>query len=238
MIDGLLHNDVIKSDIHSTDTHGYSETIIATTHLLNISYAPRIEYFKKQKLYLFKSRRHIDRSKWKIKPSSYVDTDLIIRHCDDIMRFIATIKLNEVTASEIFRRLISYSKQHGLYRALKAFCQIIKSLFILRYIDEVDLRQAIEKQLNKVEHSHNFTRAVSVGNPKELLETEKQEQEIAEGCKRLIKNCIICWNYLYLIQKLSDSDDPDYRAALLDEYDFSEEKLQDTVGIKPLKLAA
>ena len=50
---------------------------------------------------------------------------------------------------------------------------------------------------------------------KELIETEKQEQEIAEGCKRLIKNCIICWNYLYLIQKLSDSDDPDYRAALL-----------------------
>ena len=120
---------------------------------------------------------------------------------------------------------------------------------------EVDLRQAIEKQLNKVEQSHKFTRAVSVGNPKELIETEKQEQEIAEGCKRLIKNCIICWNYLYLIQKLSDSDDPDYRDALLDaltngsviswlhlnllgEYDFSEEKLQDTVGIKPLKLAA
>jgi len=73
-------------------------------------------------------------------------------------------------------------------------------------------------------------------------------------CTRLIKNCIICWNYLYLIQKLSDSDDPNYRAALLDalangsviswlhlnllgEYDFSEEKLQDTVGIKPPKLA-
>ena len=25
VIDGLLHNDVIKSDIHSTDTHGYTE---------------------------------------------------------------------------------------------------------------------------------------------------------------------------------------------------------------------
>ena len=169
-----------------------------TTHLLGYSYAPRIKNLKKQKLYLFNSRRHIDRSLWKIQPSSYVDTDLIIRHWDDILRFITTIKLKEVTASEIFRRLNSYSKQHGLYRVLKAFGQIIKSLFILRYVDEVDLRQAIEKQLNKVEHAHKFTRAVSVGNPKELIETEKQEQEIAEGCKRLIKNCIICWNYLYL----------------------------------------
>jgi hypothetical protein len=25
---------------------------------------------------------------------------------------------------------------------------------------------------------------------------------MAEACKRLIKNCIICWNYLYLSQTL------------------------------------
>jgi DNA invertase Pin-like site-specific DNA recombinase len=36
----------------------------------------------------------------------------------------------------IFRRLNSYSKQHGLYHALKAFGQILKSIFILRVIDE------------------------------------------------------------------------------------------------------
>ena len=49
-----------------------------------------------------------------------------------------------------------------------------------------------------IEHVHRFTRAVSVGNPREFLQAEKQEQEIAKACKRLIKNCIICWNYLYL----------------------------------------
>jgi hypothetical protein len=31
------------------------------------------------------------------------------------------------------------------------------------------------------------------------LSGEKIEQEIAEGCRRLIKNAIICWNDLYLI---------------------------------------
>ena len=34
VVDGLMRNDVIKSDIHSTDTHGYSEAIFATTHML------------------------------------------------------------------------------------------------------------------------------------------------------------------------------------------------------------
>jgi TnpA family transposase len=167
---------------------------------------------------------------------------------------IATIKLKEVTASDLFRRLNSYSKQHALYQALKAFGQIPKSLFILRVIDDPVLRQAIEKQLDRIEHVHRFTRAVSVGNPREFLQAEKEDQEMAEACKRLIKNCIICWNYLYLSQQLGEIGDAASREAflhavahgsaiswqhinLLGEYDFSEEKLEDSIGIRPPKLA-
>jgi Tn3 transposase DDE domain len=35
-----------------------------------------------------------------------------------------------------------------------------------------------ERQLNKIEHAHRFTRAVSVGNPREFIQAEKQEQKI------------------------------------------------------------
>src|SRR5271165_1369365 len=118
-------------------------------------------------------------------------------------------------------------------------------VFILRAM-------SIEKVLSGIEHVHAFTRAVSVGNPREFLQAEK-DQEVAEACKRLIKNCIICWNYLYLSQKLAEIDDPAKREELLlamahgsaatwghlnllGEYDFSEDKLQDSVGIKPPKL--
>jgi hypothetical protein len=66
-----------------------------------------------------------------------------------------------------------------------------------------------------LEHVHAFTRAVSVGNPREFLQAEKEDQEMAEACKRLIKNCIICWNYLYLSQKLAEIDDPARREELL-----------------------
>ena len=40
VIDGLMRNDVVKSDIHSTDTHGFSEAIFAVTHLLGIVSLP------------------------------------------------------------------------------------------------------------------------------------------------------------------------------------------------------
>lgn len=249
VIDGLMRNDVVKSEIHSTDTQGYSEVIFAITHLLGFSYAPRIKNLKKQTLYIFKSRQNRDQAGWKIKPVKYVNRKSIEECWDDILRLVVTIKLKETTASDIFRRLNSYSRQHTLYQALKAFGQIIKSLFILGYIDNVELRQAIESQLNKVELANRFTRAVSVGNPREFTQGEKEEQEIAEACNRLIKNSIICWNYLYLSQKLERMSDPHQKERLiaavishspmswshinlLGEYDFSDEKLEDSVGIQ------
>jgi TnpA family transposase len=253
VIDGLMHNEVVRSDIHSTDAFGFSELVFGVSHLLGFSYAPRFKNLKRQRLYIFKSRKGAERSSWKIKPTGYADDESAIQQWDDILRLIATIKLKEVTASDLFRRLNSYSKQHALYQALKAFGQIPKSLFILRLIDDPVLRQAIEKQMDRIEHAHRFTRAVSVGNPREFLQAEKEDQQLAEACKRLIKNCIICWNYLYLSQKLEEAEDAASREAFLDavahgsaiswqhvnllgEYDFSEEKLQDKVGIKPPKL--
>ena len=253
VIDGLMHNEVVKSDIHSTDTHGYTETIFGLTPLLGFFFAPRIKGVGKQTLYIFRPKNQADPD-WKIAPDKTVNADLIRANWDDLLRLAATIKLKENTASDIFRRLNSYSRQHTLYQTLKAFGQVIKSLFILRYANEVELRQAIEKQLNKVELSNKFARAVAVGNPREYTQTEKEEQEIAEACNRLIKNSIICWNYLYLERQLEQAVDPEARENMLrmiathspmswahinmlGEYDFSEEKLKDSLGVLPPKSA-
>ncbi len=251
VIDGLMRNDIVKSDIHSTDTHGYTEAIFGLTHLLNFSFAPRIKGLGKQTLYIFRPKSR-EKSDWTITPDKTINVNLIRDNWDDLLRLVTTIKLKENTASDIFRRLNSYSRQHVLYQTMKAFGQIIKSLFILRYVNEVELRQAIEKQLNKVELSNRFARAVAVGNPREYTQAEKEDQEIAEGCNRLIKNSIICWNYLYLERQMEKMTDVEAKENLLHmmatrspmawahinllgEYDFSEEKLKDSVGILPLK---
>lgn len=256
VIDGLMRNDVVKSDIHSTDSYGYSESIFAVTHLLGFAYAPRIKNLKKQSLYTFKSRHKKDQPEWKITQDKYVNEDIIIETWDDILRLVCTIKLKETTASEIFRRLNSYSKQHRLYQGLKAFGQIIKSQFILKYLNDVEFRQAIEKQLNKVELANRFTKAVAVGDPRGFTQAEREDQEIAESCNRLIKNSIICWNYLYLSDKLIRLEtQPQQQKSLitaisthsvmswshinmLGEYDFSDEKLADSFNIQPPKLQA
>jgi len=46
--------------------------------------------------------------------------------------------------------LSSYARRYALHRTLRSFGEIVKSLFILRYVDDPGLRRAIKRQLNKV----------------------------------------------------------------------------------------
>ena len=248
VIDGLMHNDVIKSDVHSTDTHGYSEIIFAATYLLGFEFAPRIKGLGRQQLSTFKHRNHYAEQGYTLLPERYIREPVIADQWDEILRFIATIRLKVTTASQLFKRLNSYSKQHPLYRALKEFGKIPKTLFILKYGDDLEFRQAIEKQLNKVEGSNKFSKAVSFGHSQEFIQSEKEDQEIAEACRRLIKNSIVCWNYLYLSRQLASEKNEERRAQLLEairhgsaatwahfnlhgEFDFSDERMVDSMGL-------
>src|SRR4029079_6202970 len=76
VIDGLMHNDVVKSDIHSTDTHGYTEAVFGAMHLLGFSHAPRIKDLKRQRLSIFKGRKDAGQPDWAVRPSGYIDTEL------------------------------------------------------------------------------------------------------------------------------------------------------------------
>ena len=88
--------------------------------------------------------------------------------------------------------------------------------------------------------------------PNGLEYAEKTDREIAEGCNRLIRNSTIYWNYLYLTQKIILVKSEEERKRLLDiiethcpqswasfnmpgEFDFSDEKLQNTTGVLPPK---
>lgn len=254
VIDGLMHNEVVKSDIHSTDTGGYNEVLFGVMHLLGFAFAPRIKNFAHRDLYAFEKRKHYQASGYRILPHGSIRPDLIAPQWDDILRLVATIKLKEATASQLFKRLNSYARQHPLYVALREFGRIPKSDFLLRYIDILELRQMVEKQLNKGENVHKFSRAVAFGNNQAFLSGEKLEQEIAEAGRRLIKNAIICWNYLYFSQKIAEADSEARRQELLTavrngsvttwqhinlqgEYDFSDAKLRDSVGLDALNIA-
>lgn len=246
VIDGLVQNEVIKSDIHSTDTHGYSEMVFGCSHFIKTAFAPRIKNISDQSIYAFSNKKTYENRGYKILPHGTINLKLIETYWDDILRFMTTIKLKHSSASQLFKRLSSYAKDHPLYRALKEFGRIIKSIFILSYLDDVELRQRIEKQLNKVESSNKFSRAVFFANDGEFKNGIKEEQEIMVACKTLIQNAIVLWNYLYLSQLLANNFDLEERKQMLEailrgsvivwhhinmqgEYDFTKHAANDSI---------
>ena len=105
----------------------------------------------------------------------------------------------------------------------------------------MELRQRIQKQLNKGESAHRLAHAVWHGRNQEFHAATRSEQLVAETCKRLLMNAIICWNYLHLSQHLARLP-PEQQAATLatlspfavlsyrhlnlhGEYDFSDQPL-------------
>ena len=208
VIDGLLHNDALKSTIHSTDTHGYTEIIFAILYFMGISFAPRFKKIKNQHIYSFDPRKEYVKKGYKILPCKRINIKLIEENWDDILRFMATIKSKHTPASQLLKRLSSYAKDNPLYKALKEFGRIIKSIYILTYFEDVELRQLVQKTLNQVEHSNKFAKAISFANNQELQYATKEEQQIALGCTTLIQNAIVFWNYLHVSQKIVDTKDP------------------------------
>ena len=216
VIDGLLHNGAVKSQIHSTDTFGFTSLVFGLTHLLGFGFVPRIKNFKKQQMYGFNSPKYYKELGYKLTPKRKIKEDIIKDSWDDILRFIVTIKERKTTTTQLLKRLTSYSRNHKLYTALKELGNIMKTNFLLVYIDDVKFRQRIEKQLNKIEASNRFSKAVFFGNSSEFTVATVEEQNIANNSKRLIQNAIILWNYMFITKKLQLASSKKDKDEILD----------------------
>ena len=72
-----------------------------------------------------------------------------------------------------------------------------------------------KKQLNRIESSNKFAKAIFYANNSEFKQADPVEQNIAVACKVLIQNSIVLWNYLYLSQLLTNCADESERAEML-----------------------
>src|SRR5919205_3757969 len=75
---------------------------------------------------------------------------------------------------------------------------MIRSLYLLDYIDSLPLRQHVQRALNRGESYHKLRRAVSYANFGRLRSKTEHEQQMWGECARLITNCIIYYNTMLL----------------------------------------
>ncbi|MDT0581504.1 Tn3 family transposase [Brumicola blandensis] len=193
-----ITEDEIIEHYHSTDTHGYTEAVFAGLHLMDVSFAPRIKNVHEQTLYAYGSQstsKHFDSP---IAPKTQINKKLILDNWDDILRLMASMKLKRCSASQMLKMLSSSERDNTVYRAFKEFGRLLKTHFILNYIDDEELRQKIQKQLNRVELGQKLADKVLFGRNGKLQVGLHDEIQLVMASNTLIRNMIILWNYLFL----------------------------------------
>jgi TnpA family transposase len=133
-----------------------------------------------------------------IRPSRKVSEELIIKEWPNIQRIMASLGCKEVTQSTIVRKLSSYRRQNQTKKALWELDHICQTLYILDFIDDVELRQSVQKALNRGEAYHRLRRAVAYVNGGKFRVKTEGEQQVWNECSRLITNAIIFYNMVLL----------------------------------------
>lgn len=148
VLDGLLyHESDLRIEEHYTDTAGFTDHVFALMHLLGFRFAPRIRDLGETKLYVPQGVQAYPT----LRP--LIGGTLNIKHVraqwDDILRLASSIKQGTVTASLMLRKLGSYPRQNGLAVALRELGRIERTLFILDWLQSIELRRRVHAGLNK-----------------------------------------------------------------------------------------
>ncbi len=201
VIDGLNNAD-FKIKYHYTDTHGYTEQIFALCYLLGFSFMPRIANFKNQKLYKPKGNLHFN--KLDAVFSGTIDLKLIIEQWDSLVRVAASLKNGIVSANVIARKLANSSNR--LAKAFTDLGRLVKTIYILRYVDDPKLRQKIRIQLNRGEARHQLAKYVFFANRGEFRSGDYFQIMNKANCLSLLSNAILIYNTLQIREVIKSNE--------------------------------
>ncbi len=193
VLDGLLENNsILKIKEHTTDTHGYTEIIFALCYLLGYYFMPRIRDLKDQQLY--KVEKNVDYGAFSPLLSKTVDMDIIEEQWESMIRVTQSLKQRTAPANVIVQRLSNNYPSDRLSKAFTNLGRIIKTEYILRYITDKDLRQTVQRQLNKGEYRHKLPRWIFFANQGEFTTGDYEEIMNKSSNLSLVSNAILYWN--------------------------------------------
>ena len=197
VLDGLLyHESDLRIDEHYTDTAGFTDHVFGSMHLLGFRFAPRIRDLKETKLYI--PGKSADYPALEKLIGGKLNIKHLRSHWTDILRLTTSIKQGTVTASLMLRKLGSYPRQNGLSLALREFGRIERTLFILDWLQNVELRRRVHAGLNKGESRNSLARAVFFNRLGEIRDRSFEQQQYRASGLNLVTAAIALWNTVYL----------------------------------------
>nr|WP_269447758.1 Tn3 family transposase [Legionella fallonii] len=124
---------------------------------------------------------------------------LIIDEWDNILRIIASIAMKETSQSTVIRKLSSYTKTNSTLKALIEFDKIIMSIYMLKYIDDVEMRRCVHRALNRGEAFHQLRSAILKISGKQLLGKTDKMLEINNQCNEIKRLSPVAWQHFNML---------------------------------------
>jgi TnpA family transposase len=129
-----------------------------------------------------------------VKPNKQVNRALIVEEWDNILRILVSLALKKTTQSKIVQKLSSHKKNPTL-NALIALDEIMMSDYLLDYIDNKEIRMAVQSSLCRGESYHQLSGIIAKVNGGRMLNGKSEiELDINAQSIRLIANAVIHYN--------------------------------------------
>lgn len=202
VLDEILGNetDLVILE-HTTDTTGYTDLLFALFDLLGLQFSPRIRDISDQRLCKVKNIPGISGPGPVVYPelkfTTTVNPGYIKQRWEDMLRLAGSLKRGYVTASLLISKLQSYPRQHNWTYVLQQYGQLIKTIFILRYLKSIPLRKKIHAQLNKGEALHALRTWLWFGGDGVIRRKQEDDQQEMVASLNLLTNMIVVWNTVY-----------------------------------------
>lgn len=205
LLEGLLEQLTSLHPVEiMTDTAGYSDVVFGLFWLLGYRFSPRLADIGEARFWRIDNSANYGVLDGLTK--NKINTDLITSNWDDMLRVAGSLKLGTVNASDLMRSLQRGNQPSTLAKALGELGRIIKTLYLLSYIDDETYRRRILTQINRGESRHSLSRTVFHGQRGEIRQRYREGQEDQLGALGLVVNVIVLWNTYYMdaaVNKLS-----------------------------------
>ena len=94
----------------------------------------------------------------------------------------------------LLRKLGNDSRKNRLYQAFRELGRVVRTVFLLQYLSDPQLRQQITARTNKVEAYNGFTKWLFFGGEGIIAENDPEEQEKMIKYNDLVANAVIFHN--------------------------------------------
>ncbi len=193
VLGGILDNDTaLAIREHTSDTHGFTEHLFGLCSLLGIAFMPRLKDLPDQVL----SRIDRDAGYGALQPllRGRINAELILEQWDQLVRLAASLKDRLTPAHVVMQRLANANASDRLAGALTQLGRLMKTIHILRYIQEEPLRDAIQLQLNRGEFRHILAKSLFFANQGGFRSGDYEEVMNKASCLSLLSNAVLVWN--------------------------------------------